>query len=141
MRSPILRLNQRNPRAPKWQRLFGCLFLAWLFFDLCVIHVFQPQYAAAELFGCAVPPVVASPSVNSDATPSLTAAPAALEAAKSALLGHTCFWNTQSLLDAPTIAPPPPRRCALPVVARAPARANGYAHLCSGGVFRPPRLA
>lgn len=137
MRTRIFTLN---PRTPDRRRLFSRLFLAWLFLDLCVVHMLHPQYAAAELFGCAVPAVVAAPSADLDATSVPAAAPAGLETAERSLPAHVCLWNTQSLLDAPTIAPPTPYVAPL-VETRPTGRSVWYARVLFGDIFHPPRLA
>ncbi|MCS7079472.1 MAG: hypothetical protein NZ585_05400 [Chloracidobacterium sp.] len=123
-----------------WRRRFGCFFLAWLFLDLCVVHMLNPQYAAAELFGCVVPAVVALPSDATAPTPGWTAVPTGLETAERLLPVHSCFWNTQSLLDAPTVALPP--QCfVLSSAARPTVRLVWYARLFLKSIFHPPRLA
>ncbi|OYT71018.1 MAG: hypothetical protein CFK52_09410 [Chloracidobacterium sp. CP2_5A] len=131
-----------NQRTPDWRRLFSGCFLAWLFFDLCVVHLLNPQYAAAELFGCAVPAVVAAPGAETETTtPGVRSAPAALEAAERSLPAHSCFWNTQSLLDAPTIALPLQRLALAATTKVAPSRSIWYFRLFPGSIFHPPRLA
>jgi hypothetical protein len=57
-----MRVQHSGQHKTGWQQGFGSFFLLWLLFDLCVVHLLCPQYAAGELFGCAVPAVVAVPT-------------------------------------------------------------------------------
>ncbi|MFQ3583006.1 MAG: hypothetical protein SNJ67_13940 [Chloracidobacterium sp.] len=123
-----------------WRQSFGWLFLGWLFLDLCVVHLLCPQYAAGELFGCAVPAVVAVPSeapLDASLVVALPSTPDSL-ADKSAL-AHSCFWNTSSLLKPAPFALPPRQSHPLWVV-RTHALPSPYTRLSIGAIFHPPRL-
>ncbi|QUV78919.1 hypothetical protein [Chloracidobacterium thermophilum] len=96
-----------------WQQGFGSFFLLWLLFDLCVVHLLCPQYAAGELFGCAVPAVVAVPTSGDLApedggVPQLTAVALGGSVTEKGAVAHSCLWNTQSVVESP---PSSSRRC------------------------------
>lgn len=125
--------------ASGWRRYVGCCFLAWLFFDLCVVHMVRPQYAAAELFGVAVPAVVVAPLIEGEEVLTVVTAPVVPQTAGRSLPAHTCFWNTQWLLAVPAV--PLPVRGVL--ASGRPHAARGtiqYAHFSPSDIFHPPRL-
>lgn len=124
-------------------RASGVFFLLWLLFDLCVVHLLCPQYSAGELFGCAVPAVVAVPTSGDLApedggVPQLTAVALGGSVTEKGAVAHSCLWNTQSVVESPFVVPP---LHGIPLAAGA----HGddlpvfYARMFPGAIFHPPR--
>lgn len=139
-----MHLQPFSPYKTGWQRGFGSFFLLWLFFDLCVVHLLCPQYAASELFGCAVPAVVTVSSLSAaaqggDGTPELTAVATSRDLAEKGALVHSCLWNTQSVVESLPFVVPPPHFLLLASSCPRGYVSTLYAHLFPGAIFHPPR--
>ncbi len=127
-----------------WQQGFGSFFLLWLLLDLCVVHLLCPQYAAGELFGCAVPAVVAVPSWGEMApeaggVPQLTAVALGGSVTEKGAVAHSCMWNTQSVVESPAFVVPPLRYIPLAAGGHGDSIPAFYARLFTGAIFHPPR--
>ena len=139
-----MRVQHSGQHKTGWQQGFGSFFLLWLLFDLCVVHLLCPQYAAGELFGCAVPAVVAVPTsgdlVPEDGgVPQLTAVALGGSVTEKGAVAHSCLWNTQSVVESPPFVVPP-LPC-IPLAAGSPGDYIPvfYARLFPGAIFHPPR--
>ena len=125
-----------------WRQGFGGFFLLWLVLDLCVVHLLYPQYAASELFGCALPAVVAVPSAAEMApedggAPQLTTVALGGSVAEKGAVAHSCLWNTQSVVESPPfVVLPLPCMASSGHGSRTPVF---YARLFPSAIFHPPR--
>jgi len=127
-----------------WRQGFGGFFLLWLLFDLCVVHLLCPQYAAGEIFGCAVPAVVAVPSAAEMApedggAPQLTTVALGGSVTEKGAVAHSCLWNTQSVVESPPFVVPPPHGIPLAAGSHGDDIPMFYARLFPGTIFHPPR--
>ncbi len=139
-----MRTQRFGQHKAGWQQGFGSVFLLWLLLDLCVVHLLCPQYAASELFGCAVPAVVAVPSCGEIApedgdVPQLTAVALGGSVTEKGAVAHSCMWNTQSVVESPPFVVPPLRYIPLAAGGHGDSIPAFYARLFTGAIFHPPR--
>ncbi len=139
-----MRAQHSGQHKTGWQQGFGSLFLLWLLLDLCVVHLLCPQYAAAELFGCAVPAVVAVPTSGDLApedggVPHLTAVALGGSVTEKGAVAHSCMWNTQSVVESPPFVVPLPHGIPLAAGSHGDDIPMFYARLFPGAIFHPPR--
>ncbi|QUV85626.1 hypothetical protein [Chloracidobacterium aggregatum] len=139
-----MRVQHSGQHKTGWQQGFGSFFLLWLLFDLCVVHLLCPQYSAGELFGCAVPAVVAVPTSGDLApedggVPQLTAVALGGSVTEKGAVAHSCLWNTQSVVESPPFVVPPLHGIPLAAGAHGDDLPVFYARMFPGAIFHPPR--